>query len=99
MQSPSQGKKTVMDRFVFMDPTNSGRLARLVGMYNIHPGTDQWLKAEMMNFYSNMMTNWQASGRDSYDFIEAFVKDRPAMPSGGVPSSITPQDESWLEGG
>jgi hypothetical protein len=54
-------------------------------MYNIHPGTDHWLKAKMMNFYSNMMTNWQASGRNSYDFIEAFVKDRPAMPSGGVP--------------
>jgi hypothetical protein len=81
-QTQAQAKKTVMDRFTFMDPDSSTRLAQLVGMYNIHPGTDHWLKAEMMNFYSNMMKNWKASGRDSYDFINAFVGDRPAMPGG-----------------
>jgi len=89
---PSQGKKTVMDRFVFMDPgaQSSNRLAQLVGMYNIHPGADQWLKTKMMKFYSGMMANWQASGRDSYDFIEAFVKDKPAMPGAIVAQS--PED-------
>ena len=74
-----------MNKFVFMDPSNaqsSKRLAQLVGMYNIHPDTDHWLKNRMMNFYEGMMQNWKASGRDSYDFINAFVKDRPAMPGG-----------------
>ena len=84
-ESPEQAKKTVMNKFVFMDPSNaqsSKRLAQLVGMYNIHPDTDHWLKNRMMNFYEGMMQNWKASGRDSYDFINAFVKDRPAMPGG-----------------
>jgi len=27
------------------------------------------------------MEDWKASGRDSFDFIEAFVKDTPAMAS------------------
>ena len=92
-QSPESVKKTVMDRFVFMDPKHSSRLAQLVGMYNIHPGADHWLRAKMMNFYRGMMDNWQASGRDSYDFIEAFVKDKPAMPGGGVsqpPGGVVP---------
>ena len=96
-RSPSQGKKTVMDRFVFMDPENeqsSRRLAKLVGMYNIHPGADHWLKTRMMGFYSNMMKNWLASGRDSYDFIRTFVKDKPAMPGGGeAPSTDGYQDD------
>jgi hypothetical protein len=82
-QTPAQAKKTVMDRFIFMAPENSDRLAKLVGMYNIHPGTDHWLKSKMLNFYSGMMDNWKASGRDSYDFIKTFVKDKPAMPGGG----------------
>ena len=84
-ESPEQAKKTVMNKFVFMDPSNaqsSKRLAQLVGMYNIHPDTDHWLKNRMMNFYEGMMQNWKASGRDSYDFINAFVKDSPAMPGG-----------------
>jgi hypothetical protein len=92
-QTPEQAKKTVMDRFIFMDPDSSPRLAQLVGMYNILPGTDHWLKARMMNFYSNMMENWKASGRDSYDFINAFVKDEPSMPGGG--DMTDPRDRDW----
>jgi hypothetical protein len=84
--------KTVMDRFVFMEPdaTSANRLATLVGMYNIHPGADNWLKAKMMNFYKGMMANWRASGRDSYDFINAFVKDRPAMPDTPAKEEVLP---------
>ena len=93
--TPEQAKKTVMDRFIFMAPENSDRLAQLVGMYNIHPGTDHWLKSKMLNFYSGMMDNWKASGRDSYDFIKAFVKDRPAMPS-GVSEYQGPYDSSYF---
>jgi hypothetical protein len=79
--SLSEAKNAVMNRFVFMEPNSSSRLAKLVGMYNVHPGADNWLKTKMMGFYSDMMNNWTASGRNSYDFIEAFVKDRPAMDS------------------
>ena len=80
-KADTPGKKTIMDRFVFMDPDSSTRLATLVGMYNIHPGADNWLKVQMMGFYQGMMEDWKASGRDSFDFIEAFVKDTPAMAS------------------
>ena len=77
-------RRNLMDRWIYMEPNkaSSGRLAHLVGMYNIHPGADGWLQNRMMRFYQNMMNNWVASGRTAYDFMNAFVKERPAMNGG-----------------
>jgi len=80
--SAPEAQNIIMNRILFMEPTSNRRLARVVGMYNVHPGADNWLKTRMMTFYSNMLTNWLAAGRTEYDFLKAFVKDQPAMDGG-----------------
>jgi hypothetical protein len=87
-ETSQEAQKTVMKRIAFMgqDDASTDRLAHMVGMYNIHPGTDAWMKQRMMVFYSDMLNNWLLSGRTSSDFLRAFVKDKPAF-SGKQPSS------------
>ena len=74
-----KAQQSIYDRFAFMDDKNPKRLGTLVGMYNVHRGADNWMKAQFMNFYENMLGNWLDSGRTMVDYLQTFVKDRPVM--------------------
>mgnify|MGYP003135720920 CR=1 FL=1 len=74
-----KAQQSIYDRFAFMDDKNPTRLGTLVGMYNVHRGADNWMKAQFMNFYENMLGNWLDSGRTMVDYLQTFVKDRPVM--------------------
>ena len=70
-----------MNNIIFMSPNQEsyGRLAKVVGMYNITPNADNWLKGQMMKHYAQVLNGWILSGRTPHEFIETFVKDKPMM--------------------
>jgi hypothetical protein len=91
-------KNDMMNMHIFMgdDERSLSRLSKLVGMYNVDPGADTWLKSQVMNYYGSMMESWLLSGRDQYDFLETFVKDRPVMSVRDQWTKALPEEDPFL---
>ena len=75
----------MMDTIFFEgDP---GKLAKLVGMYNVYPGAPASVQRKVIDYYGNMMNAWIGSkdpvtnaARTVASFAKAFIKGTPQPP-------------------
>jgi hypothetical protein len=65
---------------MFMDPTNSEsskRLSLAVARYNAPPDADANFNNMQFRYYSDLLRNWEGSGKSRESFLNAFTSKRP----------------------
>ena len=65
----------------FMNPNTSqsgDRLTRAIARYNAPPDADANFNNMQFRYYSNLLGNWEATGKSRESFLKAFVSQRPS---------------------
>ena len=66
---------------MFMNPADnetSNRLSLAVARYNAPPDADANFNNMQFRYYSNLLGNWEATGKSRESFLKAFVSQRPS---------------------